>query len=441
MKKFLLYIILFAGVILSGCKKNESPIFDDVDKRLGEALAADQSQLTTPANGWKATIFPKGGKGFSFYFKFDKEGKVKMLSDFDASTASAIKESTYRLKALQFPTLIFDTYNSIHLLSDPNPAVNGGTAGKGLTSDFEFGFTGDANPDTLKLEGIINENILKMVKLSADEEQAIIGGGLNTMRTKTVAFLAGKFPYVMLDNKQVPVSIGVSTKSLNIGGLDNAFAFAIDGLEIKNPIIYGTHVFKKVFWDATDSYFYLLEGTTKYKVVASTVPLILDKTPALHTLLGTRYTSMKISPAVLPDLSADFVARYNAAVSSLTLIQGLRLDYMTLLFTGNNQMILRVRFLPAGTSTTTFYDGDFYFNMAVNDAGVAQLTGIPAPVTGTTVSNGEAIRPALTPFINYLNTNAFKIAYIAAAAPSGSTVGGFLSQTNPNSYFYGVLAQ
>ncbi|MBC8987104.1 DUF4302 domain-containing protein [Pedobacter sp. N36a] len=440
MKRFLLYIVLLSAGFITGCKKDENPILDDPDQRVAAALVEHQAELLSAENGWKGTIYPKLGKGFSFYFKFDKEGKVKMLSDFNTTTAVTLQESTYRLKALQFPTLMFDTYNYIHLPADPNGSISGGTNGKGLTSDFEFAFDGIIG-DTLKMRGIVNGNLMNMVKLSGLEEQAIIGGGLNTMRTKTVAFLAGKFPYVMLDNKQVPVSIGVSTKSFNIGGVDNAFAFAIDGLELKNPIVYGAHVFKKVLWDATDSYFYLLEGTTKFKVVASTVPLILDKTPALHTLLGTRFTSMKISPAVLPDLSADFLTRYNAVATSLPAIQGLRLDYMTLLFTGNNQMILRVRFLPAATNSTTFYDGDFYFNMAVNDAGVAQLTGIPAPVSGTTVSNGEAIRPALTPFINYLNTNAFKVAYIGAAAPSGSTVGGFLSETNPNSYFYGVLAQ
>jgi hypothetical protein len=77
-----------------------------------------------------------------------------MLSDFNETTATVLKESSYRLKALQQPTLIFDTYSYLHLLSDPDPNVAGGIAGKGYNSDFEFAYDPTiAQADTIILTG------------------------------------------------------------------------------------------------------------------------------------------------------------------------------------------------------------------------------------------------------------------------------------------------
>ena len=46
-----------------------------------------------------------------------------MFSDFDSTSAVTLQESSYRLKAEQQPTLIFDTYSYVHVLADPNEAV------------------------------------------------------------------------------------------------------------------------------------------------------------------------------------------------------------------------------------------------------------------------------------------------------------------------------
>jgi hypothetical protein len=56
---------------------------------------------------------------------------------------------------LQQPSLIFDTYSYLHLLADPDPNVNGGRVGAGLSSDFEF-YVDSTVADTMKLVGRFN---------------------------------------------------------------------------------------------------------------------------------------------------------------------------------------------------------------------------------------------------------------------------------------------
>src|SRR5215216_4660860 len=152
MRKIILLAFIIA-VAFSACRKYDDHIFDkSPDERINEAIASYQSTLTGAANGWKAFIKTDSGKGstYSFYFKFSTDNRVKMYSDFDSTSAVTPQESSYRLKAQQQPTLIFDTYSYVHVLADPNEGVvladnfvlfanvNGGPIGQGLLSDFEF---------------------------------------------------------------------------------------------------------------------------------------------------------------------------------------------------------------------------------------------------------------------------------------------------------------
>jgi hypothetical protein len=109
MKKILV-IILFAIVTFSSCQKDDEPLFNkSPDERLNEALAGYQSQLTSATDGWKGFVYPKTGGVYSFYFKFNNANRVSMLSSFDSASAVTVKESSYRLKGLQQPSLLFDT--------------------------------------------------------------------------------------------------------------------------------------------------------------------------------------------------------------------------------------------------------------------------------------------------------------------------------------------
>ena len=86
-----------------------------------------------------------------------------MYCDFEVPPLPAPKESSYRLKALQQPSLIFDTYSYIHILTDPDASVNGGNYGSGLRSDFEFRVD-TVTADSISLTGRYNGSKLSLRK-------------------------------------------------------------------------------------------------------------------------------------------------------------------------------------------------------------------------------------------------------------------------------------
>ncbi|GEO10874.1 DUF4302 domain-containing protein [Segetibacter aerophilus] len=177
MKK-LLIIIVAAVSLFSGCKKDDGSIFSkSPDERINDALTAYQTQLSGATNGWKGLIYPKSGGIYTFYFKFNSSNRVQMLSSFDSASAVTMKESSYRLKAVQQPSLLFDTYSYLHVLADPNPDVSGGPVGAGLQSDFEYYFD-SSSADTINLVGRFNGSKAVLVKATQAEATAFASGQL-----------------------------------------------------------------------------------------------------------------------------------------------------------------------------------------------------------------------------------------------------------------------
>ena len=110
MNKNLLYYLL-AITLVASCRKDDDNAFDkSPDERLNETLAAYQKALSGSQFGWNANLITADGGYYRFYFSFNDSNRVQMYSDFDSTTATVLKESSYRLKALQQPSLIFDTY-------------------------------------------------------------------------------------------------------------------------------------------------------------------------------------------------------------------------------------------------------------------------------------------------------------------------------------------
>jgi hypothetical protein len=171
MNKNIFYLLL-AITLVASCKKDDDNAFDkSPDERLNETLAKYQTALTTSTYGWNANLITGDGGSYRFYFSFDDKNRVQMYSDFDSSTATTIRESSYRLKALQQPSLIFDTYSYIHILSDPDGAVSGGAYGSGLKSDFEFAVD-TVTADSIRLTGRFNGSKLSLHK-AAQGDKAI----------------------------------------------------------------------------------------------------------------------------------------------------------------------------------------------------------------------------------------------------------------------------
>lgn len=178
-KRFLYFLVV--AFIFGGCTKKTDEIFDkSPDQRLAEALAAYQKALVGAPNGWKLVVRPKGLEAqdikvgaFSYYMKFTDANRVTMLSDFDTATASTPKESSYRLKAVQRPSIYFDSYSYLHLPSDPTATVSrspSGNDGDGWGSDFDFAFVElPSSADTFRLKGNFNKSEAMLIKATPQE--------------------------------------------------------------------------------------------------------------------------------------------------------------------------------------------------------------------------------------------------------------------------------
>lgn len=160
---------LLLVTLLSACDNNENEVApaDRPDARLNKLLTDYKAQLVGAQHGWKATLFPAGGAGYSFLFRFAENDRVTTVSDINAAAAAPL-ESTYRLKAVQRPSLLFDTYTYLHVLADPDATKSGGDWGQGKYSDFEFSFD-RATPDSITLTGNYNGSKLVLVRATAEE--------------------------------------------------------------------------------------------------------------------------------------------------------------------------------------------------------------------------------------------------------------------------------
>jgi hypothetical protein len=287
MRKLLIVCSVLVAVV--SCKKNDNPVFDkSPDERLNEKLDAYQAQLSGAQNGWIGLLQTDSGRGslHSFYFKFNNENRVWMLSDFDSLSAVTLKESSYRLKALQQPSLIFDTYSYLHVLSDPDPSVNGGTIGAGLLSDFEFAFDVSNSPDTIRLVGRVNGSKMYLVKATAAEEAAFSAGQLaaglsiNKILTYFKRLTIGTQLYdVKIDPVRRQFVFSWLDGSGNLQTFATSYYFVAGGIVFTTPLTNGSQTisgFSNITWTPATETINLSVNGSAATITGIVVPLKVD---------------------------------------------------------------------------------------------------------------------------------------------------------------------
>ena len=288
MKRYFIYGVLLLFVF--SCKRENDRIFDQSpDERLNEALATYEGQLSSAQNGWKGILKTNGGNGgaYGFYFKFNGANRVTMLSDFDPVSAVTMKESSYRLKALQQPSLIFDTYSYLHVLSDPDESVNGGERGEGLLSDFEFYFDYGSSADTIFLTGRINGSKLTLIKATAAEEQAYINGQLAAsigILDKILTY----FKRLTIGSQLYDVSIDPLNRKFTFTWLDangvaqtftTGYYYTAGGIGFTSPLVNGSQTisgFTGMSWNQSTETINLSVNNTASTITGIVVPLKVD---------------------------------------------------------------------------------------------------------------------------------------------------------------------
>ncbi|RQO72602.1 hypothetical protein DBR40_14945 [Pedobacter sp. KBW01] len=456
MRKILYFFITL--LIISGCKK--SSFVSDFDQtpedRMATSIALVSNTLTSASNGWVATLSTSAGGGFGFYMTFDNQQNVSMYADLtdDASITSA--NSTYRVKTGLGADLIFDTYNYLSMLADPNASAFGGTQPTGFKSDVEFTYV-RSSADSIVFIGKQYRQLLKMVKATAAQKATYTAGGYKTAINKVKDYFAAvKYPYIEITSGSAVLKVGLSVNTSSglasgkrgtltgvlADGVSTAsgtgkFAFNLTGADfVGSDFVYQGITFVRLAWkDAATLALYDSTGK-EYILKSNPVPL----TP-LALLYGfpTTYTYRKImiggtSPvaggALLPSgVTSQFNTVYQAMVTRLAALSPARtIVGISFTLTGNSTAILNV---SPNNGTSTF-SANATFSYSITD-GVITLT---KPIYD---SNWTARGTEYDGIKNFFLSGPFKIDWVTSTNPSSPLLGGLYRVADATSFFYGTL--
>ena len=301
--------MLAAAIMMTGCKKT----YDDTingetpDQRITAALAAYQTKLSKAPYGWimlettTGTAFNQGVSQngpvatFAYFMEFGDSNKVSMFSDFDTSMAATPKISDFRIKALQRPALIFDTYSYLHVPCDPDPRISKSPygVGYGWGTDFEFTFSDNVNPtqlgDTIHLTGNLNLASAVLVKATKAQHDAYYAGGLKATMLAWGSIL-NYFKRVTAGSAQFEMTPGLGgAKSVDINSLDasgnlksvtSSLYFTATSVNLVTPAVIGTQTVNRfdniVFNAGTSTITTSINGTTAATIAGSIAPLKND---------------------------------------------------------------------------------------------------------------------------------------------------------------------
>lgn len=447
MKRIFLCIAVL--LIMIGCKKTSYVAkFDKLpQERVAEQLSLVSSALSASPNGWIATLPTQAGGGYGFYINFDKELNVSMYGDMTATSASVIGNSYYRLKQDMGTELIFDTYNYISILNDPN-ATLGGAAKIGYSSDVEFTFDKIAG-DTMIFIGKKFRQPFRLLKATAAQKAAYLAGGLKTNIDKLTAFFnSTKNPYIdvtigtaankaaitanFTNNLAIGKRIELTALLANntVSTAKTKFAITADQVVLLGDgLVFQGITFVKLEWkDANTLAFYDRAGK-EYIVKSNATPL----TP-LASLFGfpTTFPYKKLSiPAA--GLNTGVVSGFNAIyqqMQALFVSSGRSVTSTSFTLTSNSVFTIDINYL---SGTSAFVATATYNYTKVGD--VITLDNNSAAYTANW--NTRAIQ--IKPLTDYMLTGPFKIDWVTSSTPGAPNLGGLYRVADPTSFIYGTL--
>lgn len=294
-------IVLFGLMIIFGfsaCEKEDENLpLGTSDKRLSQVLSDYKSQLTAAEWGWKATLFPEGGAAYSFLFDFAQNDRVNMSSDINEETTEVF-ESTYRLKAMQHPSLLFDTYSYLHILADPDARKSGGDWGQGQYSDFEFRFD-SVTENSIYLTGIYNGSKLILEKATQDEANQYINSiakharGFNKINTFETYFKRLTVGGKSYDLSVIPERRNITFSYYNgdyLQTFSTTYYYTLEGLMLMEPFSDGETTITSLNapeFSQTKGQISLTVNNEAASIKEATKPLRMDKDAAIRFFTGS----------------------------------------------------------------------------------------------------------------------------------------------------------
>lgn len=286
--KFLTTAVL--AISLLGSCASDTDAEQLFDKTPVERLNAQKSELNTALlaseYGWKAVYFTDDTQlgGYTHLFKFSEGGKVQMASDFDDDTA--VYNSDYSVVLGSTVSLVFDTYNRIHLLSDSDSYPTTALRGKGYLGDFQFLYYGQENGDILfRSNRLVRE--VRFVKATAQDwtdlsknldTEANLVGGIDSPLFKMLEINDGS-SVKKYDFSFSSVTRFSTSKSIDAGSsevISRGIGYTPTGIIVSPAIVVGGQFLTSFVYNPTDLTF-TATGTNgvSASIKYSNAPLVL----------------------------------------------------------------------------------------------------------------------------------------------------------------------
>lgn len=376
---------------------------------------------------------------------FAESNRVRMYGDFNDESLSAAQESSFAIRNTGIPSLIFDSYNYIHLPADPDNGVNGGTQGVGLSSDFEFSIL-HVSQDTLILKGNLRSNDLKLVQISSGDRTAVEGQGFLTTVNNVKNYFAAKLNNYILVNvngqeRKVGISYGHSTRQLAYSYFDESsgdvssstatFNYSVNGLEVlSDDLKFGDVVFSGARFKA-DGTMYLVDAAGKeYTLQQNAVPLI-----PFHIMFGfgKTYPVLRIPGEVLPaNVTSDWSSVYMDMVDRFN-GTGRTIAFTEVILASPTTGFVVIRYAAASAFTAVAK-----FTYAVDDQQVMTISSWDSSA-GVANSNWTSRNTQVGAFATWFqNHGPFKLDWVSG---SDALLGGLYSTQNPTNFLYGILRE
>ncbi|GEM_PF-6238426 len=292
-------LLLLALLVLAGCKQGDTDlIFDQTpNERMSELQREVKQQLVEAKYGWRvlSSTLTKGSYGH--YMDFDANGekdRVRMVSDINAKTSSVVRSSAYRVKLINAPMLSFETYNYLHELGDPDPAVIGGEIGNGLKADIEFELQRTTS-DSLFFKGRKYRSDLILIRATEAEQEVYLSGRLADIINEVKSIFTSN-QINLFTHKEISHQLTINSDSRTLGIMRvvdgkvettyDLFSFTADGIQIGKGIPLGNDFVVRILLENHKLYI-ITDKWEKLEIKGSQIPLL-----PLNKLMGTMYTKL-----------------------------------------------------------------------------------------------------------------------------------------------------
>lgn len=445
---------LFALLIMQACKKNDQELIDG--KRPEERVAADlekyRNELVSSPNGWVAYLNTTiVGGSYNFYISFDKDNKVIMRADYNEDAALESIQSTYRIKQIMAPSIIFDTYTLLHYLQDPDDESFNGDYAVGYGSDFEFEIREQVG-DTIKLIGKKRKAPLILIKATAEEKAFYTSNQFSDNIAGITQYLKDNPFTYFLDpkdgNRKIQVSISpdvrsrafsfISLMGTSVVNNTGIFSFSDQGIRLPSPIKEAGLIFTDVKWDSgAKKLFLVTTAGDKIELIVSPVPVL-----PLSAVLGSAYTSVNLPNATtFPGWGTDFITRRAQVVTRIRTaginVGGVAVTLGEMSFSLNSTSKIMVVGIttPFGVNSLNIA---YPYSYTKSDNGIFKFTIIP-DFDGNSAFFYNNVNKPLGPILDErINVDSFKLDYFVHPT-TGAVLGQFISIEHPDFMFTGTL--